>query len=121
MSSRSLDSLVGDSRKRRETFGSTGKTAESSARNECMKLSEVLRKQKQSKQIVVCCMFCMLCVGNIETVPPTLQKKNRMLFCSLQEMHCSTIIYKIVLISMKGKFNMYKNTPNNTYENKTVY
>ena len=48
-------------------------------------------------------------------------EKNRMLFCSLQEMRCSTIIYKIVLISMKGRFNMYNNTPNNTYENKIVY
>ena len=50
-------------------------------------------------------------------VPPTLQKKMNVI--SLQEMRC--FIYKIVLISMKGKFNMYNNTPNNTYENKTVY
>jgi len=38
----SLDSLVGGIRKRREAFGRTGKTAESSATKACMKLVVVV-------------------------------------------------------------------------------
>ena len=70
---------VRDNWKRREALGRTGKTAESSARKACMKLSVVVRRQKQSKERVVCCMVCMLGKGSAVAVLLTLQKKYKVI------------------------------------------